>query len=139
MMINERGEQVQATNAKREIVEKIVERVKEVKVGVSDEEMEKIRNDAENEKKVLMKQAQDDMKSLIDQQSRTAQEREELQAALDREATDKRKIAEQKEALVDKLKQMEEKLISGGEMMTKASQQEGLLRKAEMELRTRSR
>ena len=36
---------------------------------------------------------------------------------------------------MDKLKQMEEKLISGGEMMTKASQQEGLLRKAEMELR----
>ena len=135
MMINEKGEPVQATNAKREIVEKIVERVKEVKVGVSDEEMEKIKNEAESEKKVLMKQAQDDMKSLIDQQSRTVQEREELQAALDREASDKRKIEDQKEALMDKLKQMEEKLISGGEMMTKASQQEGLLRKAEMELR----
>merc|ERR1711871_753346 len=137
MMINERGEQVQATNAKREIVEKIVERVKEVKVGVSDEDLEKIRHEAENEKQVLMKQAQDDMKSLIDQQSRTAQEREELQAALEREETDKEKIREQKESLMSKLKQMEEKLISGGEMMTKASQQEGLLRKAEMELRLR--
>merc|ERR1711871_1067138 len=137
MMINERGEQVQATNAKREIVEKIVERVKEVIVGVSDEDLEKIRHEAENEKQVLMKQAQDDMKSLIDQQSRTVQEREELQAALEREETDKEKIREQKESLMSKLKQMEEKLISGGEMMTKASQQEGLLRKAEMELRLR--
>ena len=60
IMINERGEQVEATNAKREIVEKIVERVKEVKVGVSDEEMEKIKLDAENEKNTLMKQAKGD-------------------------------------------------------------------------------
>jgi kinesin family protein 3/17 len=76
VMINERGEEVHVHNARKEIVEKIVERevIKEVKVGVSEEEMAKIRRHAEEEKQVLMKQAQEDMRSLIDQQSRTAQE-----------------------------------------------------------------
>jgi len=71
-----------------------------------------------------MKQAQEDMRALIDQQSRTDKERAELQEALDQEAADKRKIEEQKTTLLSKLKQMEEKLLIGGEMMTKASQQE---------------
>jgi kinesin family protein 3/17 len=84
-----------------------------------------------------MKQAQQDMKALIDQQSRTAQERAELQAALDKEAEDRRKVEEQQRALQDKLKNMEEKLIKGGEVISKASQQEALLRKAEQELRER--
>jgi kinesin family protein 3/17 len=138
-MINERGEEVHVTDAKREIVEKIVERevVREVKVGISDEEMERIRRHADEEKQVLMKQAQDDMRSLIEQQSRTAQERSELQRALDREAEDRKTLEDQKTALVSKLKMMEEKLITGGEMMTKAYQQETLLRKAEQELRQR--
>jgi len=87
-------------NAKREIVEKIVERevIKEVKVhvGISDKEMEEIKRKAQEEKQLLMKQAQEDMKALIDQQSHTAKERSELQAALDREAEDRRKIEEQK-------------------------------------------
>jgi hypothetical protein len=93
-------------NAKKEIVEKIVERevVKEVRVGISDEEMAEIRRKAEEEKQMLMKQAQDDMRHLIDQQSRTAQERAELQAALDREAEDRRLLEEQKLKLNSKLK-----------------------------------
>lgn len=55
-------------------------------MGVSDEQLREINDKAQAEKQVLMKQAQDDMKQLIDQQSRTAHERQELQAALDREA-----------------------------------------------------
>lgn len=99
-------QQVPMHNARQEIVEKIVERevIKEVKVGVSDEEMEQIKKKANEEKQVLLRQAQEDMKALIDQQSRTAQERAELQAALDREAEDRRQIEEQKSKLQNKLK-----------------------------------
>lgn len=77
------------------------------------------------------------MKALIAQQSRTAQERAELQAALDREAADKRHVALQQQQLQEKLRSMEEKLIKGGEVISKASKQEALLRKAEQELRER--
>ena len=86
---------------------------------------------------LLMRQAQEDMKALIDQQSHTAKERAELQAALDKEAEDRRRIEEQKKSLVEKLKAMEEKLIKGGEVISKASKQEALLRKTEQELRER--
>ena len=44
------------------------------------------------------------MRQLIDQQSRTAQERAELQAALDKEAEDRKIIEQQKLKLAAKLK-----------------------------------
>ena len=139
VIIDENGKEVMSHNAKRDIVEKIVERevIKEVRVGISDREMEEIRKKTEAEKQMLMKQAQDDMKQLIDQQSRTAQERSELQSLLDREAEEKKLIEEQKQKLAAKLKMMEEKLIKGGEVISKASAQEAALRKAEQELRER--
>ncbi len=106
VMIGEDGKEVMMHNAKREIVEKIVERevVREVRVGISDKEMAEIRRKTQEEKQVLMKQAQEDMRALIDQQSRTAQERGELQAALDREAEDRKTIEAQKKALQEKLR-----------------------------------
>eukprot|EP01034_Spumella_vulgaris_P022225 gene22225-28339_t len=139
VMIGEDGKEVMMHNAKREIVEKIVERevVREVRVGVSDKEMAEIRRKTQEEKQALMKQAQEDMRALIDQQSRTAQERGELQAALDREAEDRKTIEAQKKALQEKLRLTEEKLIKGGEVISKAAKQESLLRKAEKELRER--
>ena len=139
VMVDANGKQVTVHNARKEIVEKIVERevIKEVHVGVSEKEMEEIRRKAQEEKQMLMKQAQDDMKQLIDQQSRTAHERAELQAALDREAEDRRQIEDQKAKLTNKLKMMEEKLIKGGEALSKAQKQELALRNAEKELRDR--
>ncbi len=93
-------------------MEKIVERevVKEVevRVGISEEEMEEIHRKAALEKEILMKQAQQDMKALIEQNSRTAQEREELQAAFAQEAEAKRALEEQKASLASKLKAREE-------------------------------
>jgi kinesin family protein 3/17 len=106
VMIGEDGKEVMMHNAKREIVEKIVERevVREVRVGISEKEMAEMRRKTQEEKQVLMKQAQEDMRALIDQQSRTAQERGELQAALDREADDRKTIEAQKKALQEKLR-----------------------------------
>ena len=99
-------QEVAAVNARQEIVEKIVERevIREVKVGLSEEELEEMNRKAAMEKEFLMKQAQQDMKALIDQNSRTAQEREELQAAFAKEAEDKKALEEQKKALNLKLK-----------------------------------
>lgn len=53
---------------------------------------------------ILLTQLQDDMRQLIDQQSRTAQERAELQAALDKEAEERIIIEQQKTKLAAKLK-----------------------------------
>jgi hypothetical protein len=99
-------QEVSISNARQEIVEKIVERevIKEVKVGISEEEMEELNRKMEAEKAELMKKAQEDMLKLIDTQSRTAQERADLKAALEKEAADKRAIEEQKLKLQSKLK-----------------------------------
>lgn len=66
-----------------------------------------------------------------------SQERAELQAALDKEAEDRKSLESQQKALQQKLRSMEEKLIKGGEVISKASRQEALLREAENELRAR--
>jgi kinesin family protein 3/17 len=106
MIIGEDGKEVMVHNAQKEIVEKIVERevVREIHTGISEKEMEEIRKKSHEEKHLLMKQAQEDMKALIDQQSKTSNERAELQQALDREASDKKNIEDQKIKLQDKLK-----------------------------------
>ena len=67
VMIGEDGKEVMVHNAKREIVERIVERevIKEVNRGLSNEEIEEMNKKAKQEKELLMKQAQDDMKQLI--------------------------------------------------------------------------
>lgn len=140
VMIDENGKEVAVHNAKQEIVERIIEKevVREVRVGISAEEMAEIEKKSKDEREFLMKQAQEDMRALIDQQAHTDKERAELQAALDREAEDRKTIETQKASLAKKLSQMEEKLIKGGEMISKASKQEAQLRKAEAELREKA-
>ena len=140
MMLNDAGEQVPMKSARQEIVEKIVERevIKEVKVGISDAEMQELTEKITKEKEAVMKQAQEDMKELINQQSRTAQERAELQALLDREAEEKDKAEAQRREMTKKLQLMEQKLLKGGEVISKASKQEAMLRKAEKELAERN-
>ena len=56
------------------------------------------------ERRHLMKQANEDMQQLIAAQSRTAAEKAELEAVLQREAEDKRKLEQQKEKYLAKLK-----------------------------------
>jgi arsenate reductase-like glutaredoxin family protein len=75
----------------------------EIRVGISEEEMAEINRKASMEKEMLMKQAQQDMRALIEQNSRTAQEREELQAAFAKEAEAKKMLEEQRHSLSSKL------------------------------------
>lgn len=106
VMVDENGKEVATQHAREDIIEKIVERVviKEVKVGVSDEELREIRSKADEEKEALMKQAQANMKLFIQQQNVTVQERAELQAMLDKEAADRATVENQKKSLINKLK-----------------------------------
>ena len=105
VMLSADGKEIPISRQGQDIIEKIVEReiVKEVKVGVSEEEMKRIHAKAAEEKELLMRQAQQDMEALIEQQSRTAQEREELQAAFEKELEYRRALEEQKQQLGSKL------------------------------------
>lgn len=139
VMIQADGTEVMMHNAQKEIVEKIIEKevVREVKVGISKEEVEAMEMRIKEEKERVMKQAEQDIKALIDQVGTTGKQRAELQALLDRETEEKRILNEQSRALNAKLHDMEAKLIKGGEVISKAAQQEQALRKAEKELRER--
>jgi kinesin family protein 3/17 len=127
------------SDAKERIVEKIVERevIKEINVGVSEEQLEEIHRKAEAEKKLLLDQAKNDLQELLRDQQRTAQEREELEQLLAQEEQMKKKVEAERQAMEVRLKQMEEKLVRGGEVMSKAAKQEAMLRKAQQELEDR--
>lgn len=125
-------------NVQKEVVEKIVEKrvevIKEVHTGVTEDE---IARKVEEERKMVMDQAAEDIRALIEQQNITEHEKEALRKRLEKEAEEKRDIANKQKSLEKTLKEMETKLIKGGEVISKATQQEGQLRKAEMELRER--
>ena len=111
------------------IVERIVEveKLVEVKVGASPEELDALRaaeEKAQREKEELRKQAAADMKQLLDEQTRTAAERAELESKLLREEQEREAASAKKKKLEDRLKAMEAKLVMGGQMMDKAARQE---------------
>jgi len=111
------------------IVERIVEveKLVEVKVGASPEELAALRageEKAQREKEELRKQAAADMKQLLDEQTRTAAERAELESKLLREEQEREAASAKKKKLEDRLKAMEAKLVMGGQMMDKAARQE---------------
>lgn len=135
--LGKQGAADQPLHAATAVETRVVERevIREVHVGLSDEQVQAIHRQAREEKEMLMKQAKEDMQQLIVQQSQTAAERAALQDALQREAEDKRVLAEREQALQNKLRAMEAKLIKGGAIISKAAQQEALLRKTEQELK----
>lgn len=121
------------------VVERIVEveKLVEVKVGASPEELAALREaelTAVREKEELRKQAASDMKQLLDAHTKTAAERAELEAKLTAETEQREQASAKKKKLEDRLKSMEAKLIQGGKMMDKAALQEAELREANIQL-----
>lgn len=109
----------------------------EVKVGASPEELAEFKLKEEKalkEKEELRRQAAADMKQLLDQQTRTAQERAALEAKLMAEQREREIALEKKKKMESRLKAMEAKLIQGGKMMDKAAMQEAELREAQLKL-----
>jgi kinesin family protein 3/17 len=117
------------------VVERIVEveKLVEVKVGASPEELAEFKRAEEkavSEKEELRRQAAADMKQLLDQQTHNAAERAALEEKLLEEQRERENAAGKKKKLEDRLKAMEAKLIQGGKMMDKAALQESELREA---------
>ena len=73
----------------------------------------------------------------MEQQNQTEEERQALREKLEKESKSRMEMENQRLALQNKLKAMEEKLIVGGEMASKAVKQEAELRQAEQELAQR--
>ncbi|CEG49157.1 kinesin-like protein [Plasmopara halstedii] len=114
-----------------QIVERIVEKTIVKREGVSEEVLRKLEEDALREKRELKHKAQEEMKILLAAQSRTEEEREQLERELEAQAQQKKAMAKQKDDMVNQLEALEHKLISGGRVLDKAAKQERKLREAQ--------
>ncbi|CAM9194103.1 unnamed protein product, partial [Discosporangium mesarthrocarpum] len=80
-------------------------------VGISEEELKNLQEDADRRETELKQQATKDMQKLLDAHAKTAEEREALSARLESEAQERHKIEKSKGLLLGKLQAMEAKLI----------------------------
>lgn len=105
MTYDEKTGEMRADSGRTEIIEKIVEKhvevIKEVHTGITEEE---IKRKVEEERKLVMDQAAQDIRALIEQQNITEQEKESLRKNLEREAVEKREFAEKQKKLEVQLK-----------------------------------
>ncbi|KAE9033406.1 Kinesin-II subunit [Phytophthora rubi] len=122
-----------------QIVERIVEKTVVKREGVSEEVLRKLEEDARREKRELKQKAQEEMKALLAAQSRTEEEREQLERELQSQAQQKEAMAKQKDEMVDQLQALEHKLISGGRVLDKAAKQERQLREAQARVEAQKR
>jgi len=111
--------------------------ISEIKGGISEEAMREMQEKMDKEKAEIQHRANKDMQALLDQQNQTEEERQALREKLEKESKTRMDMENQRLALQNKLKAMEEKLIVGGEIATKAAKQEAELRQAEQELAQR--
>eukprot|EP01084_Bolivina_argentea_P292642 503133_1 len=103
----------------------------------SDEEVRKLKAEGERREAQLKKQAAEEMKKILGEHARSAEERETLKQRLQSEAEERHQAEKVKSQLQAKLHDMEEKLIQGGKILDKASLQEAELRQAQHELELR--
>jgi len=122
-----------------QIVERIVEKTVVKREGVSEEVLRKLEEDARREKRELKQRAQEEMKALLAAQSRTEEEREQLERELQSQAQQKEAMAKQKDEMVNQLEALEHKLISGGRVIDKAAKQERQLREAQARIEAQKR
>lgn len=105
--------------------------------GASEEELKKLQGEAEKRERELRQQAAEDMKTLLDENTRTAEEREALRLRLEKEVEERRRIEKGKQSLKKRIQGLQEKLLKGGEIMDKAARQEAELRQAQHDLELR--
>ncbi|KAG7385286.1 Kinesin-like protein kif3a [Phytophthora pseudosyringae] len=121
------------------IVERIVEKTVVKREGVSEEVLRKLEEDARREKRELKQKAQEEMKALLAAQSRTEEERDQLERQLQSQAQQKKAMAKEKDEMVSQLEALEHKLISGGRVLDKAAKQERQLREAQARVEAQKR
>merc|ERR1719224_338633 len=119
------------------IVEKIVE--KKVHTGVTDEDIEKMKQRLEKDKERIEREQATERIRILTETNMSEQEMQRKMREL--ESKNKKLEAERSNQLdlIGKLKNMEEKMLRGNEMMAKALEQENHLHKAQVELDERKR
>jgi kinesin family protein 3/17 len=111
--------------------------INNIKGGVSEEYLKELQQKADLEKEEIKRRAEQEMKELMERQDATEGDKRALKEKLEKESKARMDMENQRLTLQNKLKAMEEKLIVGGEMASKAAKQEAELRKAEQELAAR--
>ncbi len=114
-----------------------VERVVEKLVGVSEEELQRLREKAEAERGALLAKAEEERRTLLLAAAKDQDERKRVEALLAAQQEAAAREREEARALADRLAAMQEKLLVGGEVLDKAHKQEEELRRAQLELEAR--
>lgn len=117
-------------------VEKIVEKevLKEVRLGVSEEELERIQLEAEEEKARIKEEADAQLARLLEERAESDDAREKLRAEIVRQETERKRASERKKQVLQKIQGMQAKLLVGGQMLDEAAKQEAELRRARQTL-----
>ncbi|KAG7384353.1 Kinesin-like protein kif3a [Phytophthora pseudosyringae] len=119
-------------------VEKIVEKIV-IEKGISIEEAQAIAEKAQREKEEMMQKTRDDLALAAKDKAQVELNKRELELKLERERQQAEELAAQQKVLLDRLAATQAKVLVGGEMMTKAAQQEDELRRTKLELEERKR
>ncbi|OWZ18615.1 Kinesin [Phytophthora megakarya] len=119
-------------------VEKIVEKIV-IEKGISIEEAQAIAEKAQREKEEMLQKTRDDLALAAKDKAQAELNKRELELKLERERQQADELAAQQQVLLDRLAATQAKVLIGGEMMTKAAQQEDELRRTKLELEERKR
>jgi hypothetical protein len=119
-------------------VEKIVEKIV-IEKGISIEEAQAIAEKAQREKEEMLQKTRDDLAVAAKDKAQAELNKRELELKLERERQQAEELAAQQKVLLDRLAATQAKVLIGGEMMTKAAQQEDELRRTKLELEERKR
>ncbi|KAG6587038.1 Kinesin-like protein [Phytophthora cinnamomi] len=119
-------------------VEKIVEKIV-IEKGISIEEAQAIAEKAQREKEEMLQKTRDDLALAAKDKAQAELNKRELELKLERERQQADELAAQQKVLLDRLAATQAKVLIGGEMMTKAAQQEDELRRTKLELEERKR
>lgn len=119
-------------------VEKIVEKIV-IEKGISIEEAQAIAEKAQREKEEMLQKTRDDLALAAKDKAQAELNKRELELKLERERQQAEELAAQQKVLLDRLAATQAKVLVGGEMMTKAAQQEDELRRTKLELEERKR
>ena len=114
-----------------------VERVVEKLVGVSEEELTRLRERAEAERAELLAKASEERRTLLLAAAKDQDERRRVEAQLAEQQEAAARDREEARLLHEKLAAMQGKLLVGGEVLDKAHKQEEELRRAQIELEER--
>ncbi|KAG2947117.1 hypothetical protein C6341_g7797 [Phytophthora cactorum] len=123
--------------AATEIVEAVMEGYNGTIFAI--EEAQAIAEKAQREKEEMLQKTRDDLALAAKDKAQAELNKRELELKLERERQQAEELALQQKVLLDRLAATQAKVLIGGEMMTKAAQQENELRRTKLELEERKR